>query len=180
MAVSPLEGLEAEAQAALVVFVLYWPLQEMETSSGLIVCPLAYSSHSKQEWSSLFDREFPNLSLCCVFTLSLCSPMDVWMCISVCLDLHAGGSTCPPTKLWWWQLLQDKVGGLVWTLLLARFSLSAIHWANTPEYNVPWSKCLLMIRKRNWVNVILIKQILKASRKLFALQMKHLVTNPPI
>lgn len=179
MAVYPLEGLEAEVQAAFVVFVLYWPLQEMETSSGLIVCPLAYSSHSKQEWSSLFDREFPKLSLCCVFPLSPSAPPGVcecaFLCVWICMD--AGGRTCPPTQLWRWQLLQDKVGGLVWTLFLARFSLSAIHWANNPEYNVPG---LLMIRKRNWVNMILIKQILKASRKLFALQVEHLVTNPPL
>lgn len=96
----PLEGLEAEAQAALVVFVLYWPLQEMETSSGPIVCPLAYSSHCKQEWSSLSDREFPNLSLCWVF--SLCPSAPPWMCeraflcVWSCTD--AGESTRAPTQ----------------------------------------------------------------------------------
>lgn len=111
----PSGRLESEAQAALVVFVLCWPLQEMETRSGLIVCPLAYSSHRKQKWCSLFDREFPNLSLCCVFTPSLCSPTDVRVCISVCLDLqgcrrkHVSSHTAlvvaaSPGQSWWVSL----------------------------------------------------------------------------
>lgn len=38
-----LRGLQAEAQATLAVLIL----QEIETYSGLLVCPLAYSSYSK-------------------------------------------------------------------------------------------------------------------------------------
>ena len=162
--------MEAEAQAALVVFVLYWLLQEIETNSGRIVCPLACSSYSEQSDPVSLTRSSQTCP-CAVYFHILLPPLPPLMCecafLCICICTGAGGSMCPPTRLWWWQLLQNKVGELVWTLLLARFSLSAVYWVNKPEYNVPGSKYLLMIRKRNWVNAILIKQILKASRKLF-------------
>lgn len=163
---------------------LYLLLQEIETNSGLIVCPLAYSSFSKHRviqplWQGALKRV---LVLCIFIFFPLHSPYwCAFWCIWICMD--AGGGLCP-MQLQWWQLHQDKAGELVRTLLFARFNLSAVHWVNKPEYNVPGSKYLLVIRKRNWMNVILIKQIWKASIKLFTLQMKHCclgtVTKPPV